>query len=380
MGKVYDTTNRPNPYHLISQTPRNYVPQNYWLKEIQDKVDADWDYRPNRALIEQETAIGTNQFVPLEVVLQTVKTDKGVPISDDWRRVVFRDVHYQCPLGLKFKFSFQYDIDEPEENKSVWLTTNRNTGGATASAIIARCNGTLGSEYLDAQGITHYHYEPAVQTKELAGVNIVYNQTAVSQSSDLTVIVQHNEFTRKYYVNQRFIVGYDQVYRIQAISKFASNRTFVDDDLGTIILYFEVVQKSEYDNFQTRIAYNQKESVVVEETGTETDYQIRLDEPSVIPETLSNEPLIFKPVVYASGVSTDTPVVTTYQLMNASSPPQPVDDSVRDKYVKFEQLEGNGFSLQKLKFYPAGNLEVTCKAILEGVDVTYKFNISLRGL
>ena len=192
--------------------------------------------------------------------------------------------------------------------------------------------------------------------------------------------MQHNEFTRKYYVNQRFIVGYDQVYRIQAISKFASNRTFVDDDLGTIILYFEVVQKSEYDNFQTRIAYNQKESVVVEETGTETDYQIRLDEPSVIPETLSNEPLIFKPVVYASGVSTDTPVVTTYQLMNASSPPQPVDDSVRDKYVKFEQLEGNSFSLQKLKFYPAGNLEVTCKAILEGVDVTYKFNISLRGL
>lgn len=53
MGKVYDTTNRPNPYNLISQTPRNYVPQNYWLKEIQDKVDADWDYRPNRALIEQ---------------------------------------------------------------------------------------------------------------------------------------------------------------------------------------------------------------------------------------------------------------------------------------------------------------------------------------
>lgn len=85
-------------------------------------------------------------------------------------------------------------------------------------------------------------------------------------------------------------------------------------------------------------------------------------------------------MVYASGVSTDTPVVTTYQLMNASSPPQPVDDSVRDKYVKFEQLEGNSFSLQKLKFYPAGNLEVTCKAILEGVDVTYKFNISLRGL
>ena len=96
--------------------------------------------------------------------------------------------------------------------------------------------------------------------------------------------MQHNEFTRKYYVNQRFIVGYDQVYRIQAISKFASNRTFVDDDLGTIILYFEVVQKSEYDNFQTRIAYNQKESVVIEETGTffnnEEECAIYLDVPT----------------------------------------------------------------------------------------------------
>lgn len=381
MGKVYDSSKGPNPYYMISQTPRNHVPQNYWLKELQDKVDADWNYRSNRFLIEQEATFGTEQFEPIEVVLQTVKNDKGTVISDDWRRVVFRDIHHQCPLGLKFRFSYDFLNDEPIEDKNIWLATNRDTIDPTSSVVVVRCNGTIGSEYLDSKGVTKYHYEPAIQTKDLKSVNLLYNETAVGQSSDLVIIVQHNKYTRNYYVNQRFVIGYDQVYRIQAMSKFASNYTYKTDDLGTIILYLEVVEKSQYDNFETRIAYNQKERVEVEETGNDGAYSIKMELPETIPEMLSAEPIEFKPVVYLDERATEIPITTEYKLMNTSTPPQPVTDEVRDKYVKFEQLEGNAFRVQKLRFYPGGNLYITCSAKPEGRDeLTYTFNMSLRGL
>ena len=146
-------------------------------------------------------------------------------------------------------------------------------------------------------------------------------------------------------------------------------------------MYLEVVEKSQYDNFETRIAYNQKERVEVEETGNDGVYSIKMELPEVIPEMLSAEPIEFKPVVYLDETPTDLEVITEYKLMNTANPFQPIVDEVRDKYVKFEKLEGNAFTLQKLRFYPGGNLYVTCKAQPEGRDeLTYTFNMSLRGL
>ena len=103
--------------------------------------------------------------------------------------------------------------------------------------------------------------------------------------------------------------------------------------------------------------------------------------PETIPEMLGAEPIEFKPVVYLDERATEIPVTTECKLMNMSTPPQPVADEIRDKYVKFEKLEGNTFTLQKLRFYPGGNLYVTCKAQPEGgEELTYTCNMSLRGL
>ena len=92
MGKVVNTTNIVDTTYLLSQTPKNLVPDNYWLRELQEKVDADWRFRPNRVDVEEETAPGEEQYTPLEVVIQSVRDDKGTKVSDDWRRVVFKDI------------------------------------------------------------------------------------------------------------------------------------------------------------------------------------------------------------------------------------------------------------------------------------------------
>jgi hypothetical protein len=50
--KIVDTTLLSDSYYLLTQTPGNKEKSNYWLKELQDKVNADWNTRPNRANIE----------------------------------------------------------------------------------------------------------------------------------------------------------------------------------------------------------------------------------------------------------------------------------------------------------------------------------------
>ena len=49
----YDTiTHTPLDYY--TQTPGNYDIDNYYLRELQDKVDAEWALRPNRVITEYE--------------------------------------------------------------------------------------------------------------------------------------------------------------------------------------------------------------------------------------------------------------------------------------------------------------------------------------
>ena len=66
---IMDNSNVKDPYYLITQTPPNLVKDNYYLHELQEKVDADWEYRPNCVWIEKEDGIGVEKYSPIEVVI-----------------------------------------------------------------------------------------------------------------------------------------------------------------------------------------------------------------------------------------------------------------------------------------------------------------------
>jgi hypothetical protein len=113
-GKVTDISNTPvSDYVQLSQTPSNYQPKNYFIKELQDKVNEDWNYRPNRVDVEYESPWGSETYTPLEVVVQTVKSDTGTTLSDDYRRFVFRNIRNSSfNTGSKFRFSPEYDLEQ----------------------------------------------------------------------------------------------------------------------------------------------------------------------------------------------------------------------------------------------------------------------------
>ena len=106
MGKVINSTDIIDSRYLLSQTPPDMVEENYFLRELQDKIDSEWRFHPNRMMIEQETGIGEETYFPIEVVLQSVKDDKGTKVGDDWRNIVFPDIRYKCRIGTRFRFFF----------------------------------------------------------------------------------------------------------------------------------------------------------------------------------------------------------------------------------------------------------------------------------
>lgn len=384
--KVVNITHAANKYDILSQTPKNYSADNYFIKELQDKVDADWEYRPNRVDIEYENDWGQQTYSPIEVVIQSVKSEKGTAISNDCRNIVFRNIlDKRFVIGSRFRYE-EFPLDEldldaiPDAKKNVWLATNTNSVQMTSSMIIERCNGTLGSLWVDEQGISHYHYEPVIQGRELSSVNLFYNETAVSPQSELVVIAQHNDYTRDYFLNQRFIIGYDRVYRIKAINKFYSNSTMYPSDVGLMRIYMEITEISPYDDFEHRIAVQADRPVVISQTPTAKDddgYEIKFSSPSVIPSVLEEEAVSFVPALYtASGeIVPDVPFSLEVNLENL---PAGVDPTI---YYNCEVSNGV-FSLRAKRMYLRGLAVLTWAVAAAdsptGEKITASFTLELR--
>ena len=368
-------------YFLLSQTPENYDKSNFFIKELQDKVNADWPYRFNRVVVDYETFLGSGKYNKIEVIVQPVKSDTGKSISNDIRRFVFKNIREdRFNVGHKFMFSPSYNPEASKEEKNTWLVTNKEDIKATSTVVIQRCNGTLGSVYKDAQGVSRYHYEPVIQSTDLSGTNFNYNQVVMTPQAGLIIIAQHNEFTKQYFVNERFIVGYDTVYRIKAINKFYSNSTNNPNDVGLVYIYLEITEKSPYDDFETRIAYQMEKDVVLDNPVSNGIYSITFTEPAYIPSNLTEETLVFVPkVVEENGVEhSEVKISTTYELENFPS------TGNRDLYVKFVQLDNNSFSLQRLRPYMRGNLVITCKVTAEdspsGEEIETSFSMTANNL
>ena len=192
---VINTTHAANRYDILSQTPKNYNPDNYFLKELQEKVDADWPYRPNRVDIEYEDAWGQQTYSPIEVVIQSVRSEKGIQISDDAKKLVFRNIlEKRFSIGSRFRFgdfTGQRGVEDVNIlDRNVWLAVNNNSTNMTAAVVVERCNGLLGSCIIDPEtGLSTYHYEPVILPQSLSSVSLLYNQAIVEADADIMAIV-----------------------------------------------------------------------------------------------------------------------------------------------------------------------------------------------
>lgn len=366
--KVINTTHAANRYDILSQTPKNYNQDNWYLKELQDKIDMDWPYRPNRVDIEYEDAWGRQTYKPIEVVIQSVRSEKGTQISDDCKNIVFRNIfEKRFRVGSRFRFGDfigQASIDEvPLDERNIWLGINFNSTNMTQALVVQRCNGMLGSRFTDpVTGLATVHYEPVVLPQTLSATSFHYDNTVVQDDADLLAIVQTNEFTRQYFVNQRFILGYGaerkQVYRIKSIHDFYANTTEITDatipkSQGLTRLYLEITETSPDDDFVARIAAQSVGSPVLVQENRTSDYAIQFTTPVPVPVALGNTAVVFTPkLVDASGTAITVPFTLKHELLNL-----PTGVSA-DQYLTVSQ-EGGAFTLTRKRVYLGGDLVLT---------------------
>ena len=407
--KIVDVTNSASLYDILSQTPKNFNKNNYFLKELQEKVNAEWEYRPNRVDIEYEIRPQSNtnvrtglqkEWQPIEVVIQTNKSQKGEAIADDNKNIVFKNIFEdRFRIGSKFRFAPNFNLEASEEKKDVWLGINMDKTSMTANLIIQRCNGVLGSVYLDKQGVSHYHYEPVIQARDISSTSFSYSEVAVSPQAHLTITAQYNEFTSKYFINQRFIVGarYEdennpghfkggQVYRITAIDKDYNLSTWNSEDVGLMKLYVELTESSPYDNWDDRIAYQNDQDIHLTTETAVKGYSIAFKTPKEIPSDLYSEELKFTPILISEDGEEYTEnslnIKTTYSLENWPSR-LPLED--QSNYINFAEFTENNeyyFTLSRKKIYINGELVVSCVLSKEdspsGAEITTTFKMVVR--
>lgn len=400
--KIVDVTDSASLYDILSQTPKNFSDKNYFLKELQDKVDAEWRYRPNRVDVEYESQRGTilgqkQEWQPLEVVIQTNKTQKGEAVADDNKNIVFKNIFEdRFKLGSKFRFAPNFSLKALDKQKNVWLGVNMDKTSMTANLIIQRCNGVLGSTYVDTQGVSHYHYEPVIQNKDLSSTNFSYSEVAVSPQARLTIIAQYNDFTSKYYINQRFIIGAreedennlghykgGQVYRITAIDKDYSLSTWDPENVGLIKIYTELTESSVYDKWDELIAYQNTAEVHLETKPEAEGYSISFETPEKIPTELYADELVFTPILVNNNgekqEEASSYIKTEYFLEN-----WPTNRSKEDQanYINFIENSNGSFVLSRKKIYMNGDLVIVCSIPKEysptGVEIEASFKLVVR--
>lgn len=403
------------PYSKISQTPKNFSKDNYYLHTYQDKVDADWKYRPNRVDVEEEEPFASGVYEPLEAVIQTVKNDKGKDLADDYKRLVFRDIDHHRELGSKYRFSFDFDLEEPDDDKFCWLVTNTNHTDMAAQVVITRCNGTIWSVYKNTDGYNDVHREEIVCGTDLSGTGFSFSDQIVTQKDSIIVMIQSNEFTKQYYVNQRFIIGYNRVYKVTNIQNYNTRSTYKATDEGLIVMYLTIDEKSEKDIFGEEIygkqnvylAYNSPEDeITVTPPVVEADYTFKIYEPNPIITELYSDIEQFKCGLFKNGELVEGTPIDVLLTLGTLVPFEVYDpekygyavlitkndekfyvvDSIDwDNYVEIVEDDGFGnFALRRLKVYTKKDLVVTV-SISEadsptGKEMKQSFVLSLRGL
>ena len=129
--------------------------QYYYIENLQDKRNQDWDYRYNVVGIEEELekqiSYTNNKpnYSPIDAVITNVKSDKGKDLGGDWAHLAFRNLKHPCDVGYRYRFSLDFpnmeNMSEEDKhyNTSIWICVNKTPIRAGNSCTVRRCNTSL---------------------------------------------------------------------------------------------------------------------------------------------------------------------------------------------------------------------------------------------
>lgn len=398
MGKVVDTTNiLDNSMYLKAELKDDFNKENYYLSSLQHKINAEWDYRYNKIHLSEEKVFGSEVFYPTEAVMTNVYSDtlKKV-LSDDWKRLTFKDITHPLKLGQRFKFAI--DLSPDEIDQSVWIDINQQTLAATASCIIRRCDATLNMISSDKQ---QYHYEPCIIEDDFKVINTYYDVAINTPQAQIYAIAQYNNYTKKIKVNQRFILGETDledrennlVFKVKAVNKFKSTATYDEKRNSLIMIALDRDNAGEDDDLVNRIAKNcpifsaetsRKDDNINDNINDDInqdvditdEYRIEvkaIDNSDITEKILLNEEKTFEVICYKNNEKIDNVNVNIKVDLLSTE---------KDNYYYDLVVNNNIFTIRNKKTYVKDKLEICCSFLPndEFGEIDYIFYTQLGGI
>lgn len=200
-----------NASRLVSDSPKQSM-----LDSYQQLINERFVNATNVFTIEEETSVGSLSYVSTVVRLDTIIGENGIRLSDDFRKVIFKDMGHARGLGFKFRF-----------DSSTWLTINYDLyGKATASTIIRKCRNVL--KFID-KSTGALLQEPCVVENYSTKSPKPYATNSITIPEGYVIVdVQGNDTTYKIEVNQRFILN-GKAFKVWNILNSLNNPTYDHD-------------------------------------------------------------------------------------------------------------------------------------------------------
>lgn len=406
--------------YLKANLKDNMVGDNYYIENLQYKRNADWEFRSNKIRIEEELHKQSNyssklpNYTPIEVVIRSVKDEKGKDLGCDWAQIAFKDLYHPNKLGSRYRFDMDgengfKDLSNMSEEEKyyetcIWLGINRTPQSAGNSIVIRRCNSNMtliGSPTGKQFDATEIRYEPIILENDLKYINMYYNQSLVIPQAEWYITAQLNYFTNDIKINDRLILGTvdtkdtsnNAVYKVKAIVKAASTKTFSklgDSEINKIPLMVIALDKDviadnslgqqnnvDGDNFVTRVAkqnplYIVKKDVQQTEEEYPDDYQIAITDSDKTRILLGEE--IERKVYFDS----ESGQIDGEFTMSCSI--KYLSQKTIENYLSFTQISNNSFKIKNKRAYSKNDVVITISGVSpKGEALTQKFNFQLGG-
>ena len=280
--------------------------------------------------IERQLAIGQNEYENINIRLTSV-TDPGtgLALSDDWLALIF-NVDENPIMGQKYRYK-----------NSIWLTVNiQKYSSPTKNCVIHRCNNYL--TFINKQNVIYK--EPCVIDPALKFGSVYYNNSVDVPQGAIAIWLQMNDITKDISINDRFLIGYNQAYKVKSVINYLSDTTF--DEKGSPLIRVEATLDTiqSTDDFDDRLNGGMP---VIDNTAQQEEYTEILPENHTVLQGQTTEFSCFRFV--DGNVTTDT---FTFTIIN---------DVVPTSRYEFTVVDDNHFTIKNIKKYLTAPIVIECK-------------------
>lgn len=203
----------PTKYPFFSNANTIAKPPKESMKELyQEAINNQFYNSTSWAEIDIEGTLGSETYSKLDVRLTTVMGENGNKLSDDFRKVIFKNPTESKGLGYKLLFG-----------NSTWLTINYDIyGKPTASTIVRKCRNIL--KWINKNNGAVLQEPCVFDAYGESGNKPITNKNISLPDGTSLVIVQNNSKTSLIDYNQRFYLN-GFAYKVISIFKALNEET-----------------------------------------------------------------------------------------------------------------------------------------------------------